>query len=261
MIKILIKKRSEDYKEFAKKLNATIKKNRICIARNCYEKKDIRKILLHFQKSFLYSKDIRHSGEIKKSSKDFQRLDLGNNYKNTRFMRVMYASEFNKKNNELYKILKKIITIRNLICGIKKINKSYPLVTGVKKKIDKKKFFFSDFSRLIQYPVGGGFLECHNDYDEYYAKGVIQIIIPLTQKTVLSKKNYINGSYDKGGFYFKINSKKINIEKYIKLGDVLFFNPKISHGIDSIDSNEKLCLNKLNGRITLAISVSHIKNI
>ena len=112
--------------------------------------------------------------------------------------------------------------------------------------------------RLIQYPTGGGFLAQHNDYDKYYAKGVYQIIMPLTN---IKKTPYTNlGNFEKGGIYFILKNKKKFIENFFKLGDVLIFDPKANHGVDSIDSDKGLNLKNLCGRITLALSITHFKN-
>ena len=43
----------------------------------------------------------------------------------------------------------------------------------------------------------------------------------------------------------------------MKAGDLLLFDPKISHGINSVDPMKKMNLNKWNGRLTLAFSISN----
>ena len=45
----------------------------------------------------------------------------------------------------------------------------------------------------------------------------------------------------------------------MKAGDLLLFDPKISHGINSVDPMKKMNLNKWNGRLTLAFSISNFQ--
>ena len=44
---------------------------------------------------------------------------------------------------------------------------------------------------------------------------------------------------------------------YIRASDLLLFDPKLLHGINSVDPIKKLNLNNLNGRLTLAFSISN----
>ena len=43
----------------------------------------------------------------------------------------------------------------------------------------------------------------------------------------------------------------------MKAGDLLLFDPKISHGINSVDPMKKMNMKKWNGRLTLAFSISN----
>ena len=107
---------------------------------------------------------------------------------------------------------------------------------------------------MIQYPSGGGFLSSHNDYDKYYPNNVINAVLPITVKQ--GKKKRELSEYNKGGFYFFIKKKKIYVDDHVTTGDLLLFNTKIYHGVNSIDPTKEVKLNKLNGRITIVFSVA-----
>ena len=118
----------------------------------------------------------------------------------------------------------------------------------------KKKYFkWCDLIRVIQYPIGGGFLHRHNDKDPENLDTQINLLIPITSKTngKISKFK----TFNKGGLYYFFNKKKINIENFVNSGDLIFHNLNIDHGVNSIDDDKKLELNKLTGRISLNFSV------
>ena len=54
-----------------------------------------------------------------------------------------------------------------------------------------------------------------------------------------------------------LKKKKLFLDNYMDAGDLLLFNPKVAHGINSVDTYKKLNLNKLDGRLTLAFSISN----
>ena len=51
--------------------------------------------------------------------------------------------------------------------------------------------------------------------------------------------------------------KKLYLDDYLEASDLLLFDPRLMHGIDSVDIMKKLNLNNLNGRLTLAFSISN----
>ena len=47
------------------------------------------------------------------------------------------------------------------------------------------------------------------------------------------------------------------VDDFLEASDLLLFDPRITHGIDSVDTATKLNLKNLNGRLTLAFSISN----
>jgi hypothetical protein len=78
--------------------------------------------------------------------------------------------------------------------------------------------------------------------------------LPITVKQ--NKKKRKLSDYHQGGFYFFSKKKKIYIDDHVTTGDLLLFNTKVNHGVNSIDPKKEVKLNKLNGRITVVFSVA-----
>lgn len=234
---------------------ATLKKENFCIIKNFHKLNHHKKILKFFKKKFDPKKDIRVSGPRRIRQNDYQRLDIGNSYKNPRFIRTIYINEWLKKNEEFFRLIEPIIKIRNYVSKIEKFKKIYPKAKSLSKSLDVKKYLFCDFVRMIQYPSGGGFLAEHDDHDKYYCKGVYQALLPITVKK--NKKRKLLATYKEGGLYLKFKKKKIYVDDFLEASDLLLFDPRITHGIDSVDTATKLNLKNLNGRLTLAFSISN----
>ena len=243
-------------KKLYKKALKTLKNEKFCIIKNFHKLSTHKQIISILKKKFDYRKDVRVTGQRRIKQNDYQRLDIGNSYKNPRFIRTIYVNERQKNNNRFFKLIEPIINLRNYVSKIKKFNKIYPSAKSISNTLNYKKYLFCDFVRMIQYPTGGGFLAEHDDHDKYYCKGVYQALLPLTVKKIKGKKRNL-ATYETGGLYLNSKRKKIFVDEYMKAGDLLLFDPKISHGINSVDPKKKMNMNKWNGRLTLAFSISN----
>ena len=47
----------------------------------------------------------------------------------------------------------------------------------------------------------------------------------------------------------------MNVEDMMDPGDLILFDSKIPHGVNSVDPHREVSLNSLNGRISLAFSI------
>ena len=229
-----------------------LRENSFCVIKKIILKKDLNYIHGLFKKRFKSMPEIRRSYDWKFKMKDFKRLDVGDSYKNSRFSRTITFSEWNKNNNEFYNIVDKIIKVRNALSNVKKNFFIYDNVVPFKRKHNKNKIF-CDLVRMLQYPTGGGFLTQHNDFEKNYPEKIFPAILTVTSRKK-RKRSHLS-TYEKGGLYFIKNNKKMNVEDMMDSGDLVLFDQKISHGVNSVDPHKKIKLNELNGRITLAFSV------
>ena len=226
-----------------------IRNNGICIVKNFFSLVDLKKLNSHFKKKFISSSDIRVSGKFLYKQKDYKRLDIGDSYINPRFSRFLLFCEWNIKNKKIFKLLNNAIKLRNKVCAIKKDKFCY----NFKRKYNKdKNFKFCDMVRLIQYPVGGGFLMPHRDKSDSYPEEMINMLIPFSSR---KKKDVSFNTFEKGGLYYILNKKKVDIEKYLDVGDLVFHDQNIIHGVNSIDEHKPLNLKTYNGRLTLNFSI------
>ncbi len=232
------------------KVEKKLKSNGFCIIKNFLKKKQHREIYKFLEQSFHTRKDIRQSGPFIYKQKDYKRLDIGDSYVNPKFLRFLTYFEWHRKNNNLYNIIRPVMEFRDHICKIKKL-KDYTYEIPGKKN---KKYIYCDLIRMIQYPIGGGFLGQHHDKSSYFPPSVLNFLIPLSKKNI----NSHNGHFETGGLYYiSKNKKKMNIEKYLDVGDVIVHNQSISHGVTSIDPHKDLDLKKFSGRLTLNFSIGN----
>lgn len=235
------------------KIEKRLKKDSFCVVKNVIKKNEIKYLISLYKKRFYFHKEIRKSGPWIYKMKDFKRLDIGDSYKNPRFSRCITFCEWNKNNRKFYKIVKPIINLRNTLSRVKKDGHEYKNLKLFEKK--SKKLIYCDFIRMLQYPAGGGFLSPHDDFDHNYPKKIINAILIVTAK-VKKKVNKVFETYKNGGLYF-INKKgkKIDIENFVNSGDLVLFDQKITHGVKSVDPNDPIKIDKINGRLSLAFSI------
>ena len=247
---------NSDKNKLYKKVHKILKDQKFCIIRNFHKIKTHKQIIKILKNKFNFKNDVRITGPRRIKQNDYQRLDIGNSYKNPRFIRTIYVNERDKKNKSFFNLIEPIIEIRNYVSNIKKVGKIYPKARSISNTLDRKKFLFCDFVRMIQYPTGGGFLAEHDDHDKYYCKGVYQALLPLTVKKIPGKFRQL-ATYETGGLYIKTKKNFFYIDDYIKAGDLLLFDPKVPHGINSVDPKKNLNISGWNGRLTLAFSISN----
>jgi hypothetical protein len=245
---LLIKNSTKSDEDLSVDINKKLKKHNFCVLKNFLPLTQMSKILKILEERNKKYKEIRLSGKFYYKMKDYKRLDIGDTYKNPRFARFILFPEWLRKNNKFFELVKPVINLRNKVSKIKKNNYIYKnLEKG------KKNYYFCDLVRMIQYPQGGGHLACHNDYDPFYPKQMINVLLAVTSKRKSSKKlNY----YSDGGLYYMTNkNKKIIIDDFVDSGDLIFHNQYIDHGVNSIDPFQPLEINKLSGRITINFSI------
>ena len=109
-----------------------------------------------------------------------------------------------------------------------------------------------DRLQIVRYPAGGGQLRDHVDprKNQRVVTGLIM--------------GKVGQDFKKGGFYFRSSkTKKINIENRLDEGDAVIFYASIAHGVDAVDSNEKLSWKNNKGRWFVGMFVNdsdHVKN-
>ncbi len=231
-----------------KLIDQKLKKHDVVVVKNFLNHKSKISIFNFLKKTFKSRKDIRRSGEFTYFQKDYKRLDIGDSYINQRVSRFLLYTEWNKNNSSLYKNINEIINLRNKIIGTNKTNYEYKF-----DGYNSKKYKFCDMIRMIQYPTGGGFLSSHNDKEYLYPKQMINVLMPFSKRMKGKSKNF--PSFEVGGLFYIKKQKKIDIEKILDVGDLIFHNQNIVHGVASVDPDKQFKLKEFCGRITLNFSI------
>ena len=236
-----------------KDLKKKISTKGFVILRGLFNKKEIRSGLMNLKKKFKSNKDLNSiSGNSSEIMKNFQKICIGSSSrvklpekkKIYRFHRIIYNPIWSLDIYKLRDIFLKFCGIRNKILNFK-----WDYGTS---KIEKNIW---SATRILQYPSGGGYMSCHQDF---FAKNVnkknnikfYQFILNLTE---------FNRDFSKGGAYIKKKEKIIFLEKYLKSGDILIYNGNSQHGVSEIDPHKKLNIKDLNGRIILMNSFYQTK--
>ncbi len=232
-----------------------------------------------YLKSIIRNMYVKKEAYILKNAapKNFKKtiIELANNYKKKR------KSSFHKMLNgtpNFHRIIDKKITKKYSLYAIK--HSFYFYNWNIKTKLEKKlkegayrhwryiKFLAGnnkksfennipsdgqiDRLQVVRYPAGGGQLRDHVDprKNQRVVTGLIM--------------GKIGKDFQKGGFYFKSSkNKKINIEHRLDEGDAVIFYGSIAHGVQAVDSNEKLSWKSNKGRWFVGMFVNdsnHVKN-
>ena len=99
------------------------------------------------------------------------------------------------------------------------------------------------------YPKGIGGLNKHSDPVDYH-----QLTVP---SLVMSKKGV---DFQTGGFYVAGNKGDLSIEDYCDLGDVIFFNAQIPHGVSIIDESSIEDWLSFEGRWMMIFATNKLQN-
>ena len=105
-------------------------------------------------------------------------------------------------------------------------------------------------ARIHHYPRGGGFMSAHcEDYIPLLYKGTHLENLYFQPIIVMSRKG--EGSdcdYRSGGGFFTRGDERCYFEEFLNLGDMVFYDTRVIHGVTEIDPKERFCQTELEGR-------------
>ena len=205
--------------------------NGLLIIRNFFHKKEIVDEVKSFRKK--KKEYVKISGPYFYKKKNFSRLDkklVRNKYiVHGRYQYLHTLFTWNK-DDSFRNIFKRLISLRNHLYGIRP-----------KKEIfNYKGNKYINLPKILHYP-NNGFLGKHIDNSPVQDRNFI---------IVASKKGY---DFTKGGLFYEINNKNIEIEKYLKIGDVVCNDYKVKHGVKKISSTRKQ-----SGRFSIVLSMHKV---
>jgi len=218
------------------KFGIAIKKHGFCIIKNFVNEDILRKKIKLFKASFSPDNDVRKSGPMTYKMKNFQRVDLGDYRQiNARFVRTFTQFTWDK-NSTFYDEVRKIVVFRNEYCGLKEGNDGVYTIGNSK---------YCDLPKLAQYPVGGGFMNCHRDDNNEYA--VMNVLLSLCKRG----EDFMSG----GVYYHDRNNNFLDVENILGIGDLYAHDIKTPHGVRAIDDEKPIDLKTLSGRLAINLSL------
>lgn len=155
-----------------------------------------------------------------------------------RLMRVIYNPLWEPNTWGLHDTFRRLAELRNII-------QDHPRQYAV----DQPEDGLWTAARVQHYPAGGGFMAQHRDAvlstisqesaDHYR---FLQNLLLLTKK---------GEDYETGGGWFELDGEKFDYELHCELGDVVFYDDRVLHGVDDVDPERVLDLTTLSGRMVL----------
>ena len=111
----------------------------------------------------------------------------------------------------------------------------------------------SDFVARIAaqfYPKGEGFLNLHKDPIDRH-----QLCVPTLMMSQKGKDFFDGGSY-----FLDQNNKKIFVEDFANIGDTVYFDANLAHGVDLVDPDSKVPWLEFSGRWMLLLATNKIQS-
>lgn len=207
------------------------------IVQNYLDRVQIQKEVDAFKAAFDSANDIRRSGPYYPDMPNFQRLDVGDYAQcNARFSRMFTFFDWNE-GGLIRSELEKLIQLRDRILNLKSDGHKYPLENGMGYNLPK----------MLQYPRGGGFMNCHIDGVEFKEEPVFNCLVCLCRRGV----DYERG----GGYYYTRDDEFVDVEALVDIGDIAMHSLDIKHGVNSVDDHLDLDLGSMSGRIVINLSL------
>ena len=218
-------------------IKANIKMKEIIIIRGVFEKD---KIISIRNKVFQFGKKFKEKNPKRNvNTNAYHRID--NNHKLMRVKRIAHFYRFSYKSDaktNIFDVITPLNILRNKIANLKSGYSFHNEEDG-----------YVSQPAALHYPTGGGYMETH-----------IDPLKPQTVEMVLAGSQK-GKDFSSGGLLVK--SKKgnwVNVEKNIKIGDIVMFRPDVPHKVKLIDKNKKLNWKNELGRWTFFSPIASFKN-
>jgi hypothetical protein len=103
-------------------------------------------------------------------------------------------------------------------------------------------------SFVLQYPIGGGFMSKHREYNREEGDRSYVVYVALTTR---------GQDFQKGGAYIYDGDRKVDIEASVQAGDVVVYRGDRFHGVEGIDPDVPVRLSEVCGRMILTTIVQY----
>ncbi|OGI18269.1 MAG: hypothetical protein A3B68_04335 [Candidatus Melainabacteria bacterium RIFCSPHIGHO2_02_FULL_34_12] len=214
-----------------------IRKGHVYIAKNIYPKDliyEIRDYLTRIGKNSLPNYYPIHEG-----CHNFHRInqDDSRSYVKACFHQFVFFP-WNQDMFNFFKLFEPVYRIKNLLSGLPE--KSFLGISPENKCTARLAFQF--------YPSGEGFMNKHSDPVDYH-----QLTVPLM---VMSTKGK---DFQEGGLFIEPqDAEKILIDDFCDIGDVVYMNAQMPHGVSPIDPKDPCDWMSFKGRWMLLFAINKL---
>jgi hypothetical protein len=222
-----------------KKIQEIMKKYRTCIISGLINESELNLPMKKLKKYIKENEDLPSIGENPKKARGFL-MKFVSRIRSTKppgVTTVVKRDIYNPlhKNDKwgFHNIFIKLAKVRNIL-----MQKPIDFALG---KIEKNKMWTA--ARIHHFPTGAGFMFPHKDtiaptivkgFSKYY-----QVLITLSEK---------GKDFKTGGGTVTYKNKLIEYENYTKPGDILIYDSRTIHGVNTIDPHKKFIQRSGNGR-------------
>ncbi|MAR11488.1 MAG: hypothetical protein CL681_16205 [Blastopirellula sp.] len=216
----------------------------VCCLRGLVTAAEVTGVRERFRDQFSRDDDRPGVGESQGDvQRNFQKLRVGISPPkpmNSRLVRTIYNPLWDEDLFGMHALFRRMIRVRNALLG-----------AAEDFALTQPEQGLWTAARLQHYPRGGGFMSAHRDeliIDATADRGLdhFQLLLMLSQKGV---------DYQRGGGFTIRDERFVDTEQFCELGDMVVYDSRSVHGVDTIDPQEMLDLETTSGRLVAFVTL------
>ncbi len=234
-------------------LQLCLEREDVLLIRGLFAPQAVRTALARLQDGFSADRDTKvdHKSRVARPRDvpSYQRLMVGEfgdgEANRSFFMRVFYSPMWNPDPWGMRPLFRRLTILRNLLQQVR------PDLC-----LDGPEDDIYTLSRIHHYPAGGGFLGGHRDSvamgvpSSSGIRGYIQVLLVMSRK---------GEDFQSGGGYYVKDGRRVFYESFTQPGDVVVYNGRTLHGVQTIDPQAPTDLASPAGRYSAVVTLYRLR--